>query len=137
WRIGDGSRIKVMGEPWLRVEDRCWIAAPQSQEKDANMILAVLLVHLVDEDKIIWKEESDDFYSVRSGYQKLMKSSSCIPTHSSKSPTYSSSKYVSSSNKQTIQFSSGDVHLLDTLNAMLTRVFMIQLKCDGMGMVCA
>ncbi|MCI14112.1 putative ribonuclease H protein, partial [Trifolium medium] len=31
WRIGDGSKIKVMNEPWLRGEGRGWVSAPQHQ----------------------------------------------------------------------------------------------------------
>ncbi|MCI33786.1 ribonuclease H protein, partial [Trifolium medium] len=37
------------------------------------MILAVPLLHMVEEDKVIWSEESDGIYSVRSGYRKLLK----------------------------------------------------------------
>jgi hypothetical protein len=28
WRIGDGTTIKVMNEPWLKKEDGLWIQAP-------------------------------------------------------------------------------------------------------------
>ncbi|GAU30435.1 hypothetical protein TSUD_392480 [Trifolium subterraneum] len=73
WSIGDGSNIKVMGEPWLRVEDGGWVASPQNQESEANMILAVPLLHLVERDRVVWNEEGDEIYSVRSGYQKLLK----------------------------------------------------------------
>jgi hypothetical protein len=38
-----------------------------------NSILAVPLVELVSEDKLIWSEEKDGVYSVRSGYRKLMR----------------------------------------------------------------
>ncbi|MCH85832.1 ribonuclease H protein, partial [Trifolium medium] len=54
WRIGDGSNIKVMNEPWLRWEDGGWVGAPQNQ------------------DKLIWGEERDGVYLVRSGYRKIM-----------------------------------------------------------------
>ncbi|GAU34086.1 hypothetical protein TSUD_255820 [Trifolium subterraneum] len=101
WSIGDGSNIKVMGEPWLRVEDGGWVESPQNQcvynlsiqqlmlpnskhwdvdkihslfsERVANMILAVPLLHLVERDRVVWNEESDGIYSVRSGYRKLLK----------------------------------------------------------------
>ncbi|CAJ2662331.1 unnamed protein product [Trifolium pratense] len=72
WCIGDGSNIKVMGEPWLREEDGRWVTSPQIQEREANMILVVPLLHNVEEDKLIWSEESNGIYSVRSGYRKLM-----------------------------------------------------------------
>ncbi|GAU39014.1 hypothetical protein TSUD_378900 [Trifolium subterraneum] len=32
WQIGDGSNIRVMHEPWLRVDQERWIMAPQKQE---------------------------------------------------------------------------------------------------------
>jgi hypothetical protein len=31
WRIGDGSNIKVMNEPWLREEEGRWVESPQRQ----------------------------------------------------------------------------------------------------------
>ncbi|GAU28498.1 hypothetical protein TSUD_295010 [Trifolium subterraneum] len=90
-----------MGEPWLRVEDGSWVASPQSQgvynlslkqlmvpnskqwnvekintlfsEIDARTILAVPLLPMVEEGTLIWKEESNGIYLVRSGYRKLMK----------------------------------------------------------------
>jgi hypothetical protein len=48
WCISDGSNIKVMGEPWLRVDDGHWVTSPQTQEKEANMILVVPLLHMVE-----------------------------------------------------------------------------------------
>jgi hypothetical protein len=38
-----------------------------------SKILVVPLLDLVQEDKLIWDEESDGVYSVKSGYQKLMR----------------------------------------------------------------
>jgi hypothetical protein len=38
-----------------------------------NEILALLVLDLVREDKLIWCEENDGVYSVRTGYQILMK----------------------------------------------------------------
>ncbi|GAU30590.1 hypothetical protein TSUD_392810 [Trifolium subterraneum] len=103
WSICDGSNIKVMGEPWLRVEDGRWVASPQHQGvynlslqqlmihnskqwdvekinelfsvKDAHMILAVPLLHTVENDRLIWTAESDGIYSVRSGYRKILEES--------------------------------------------------------------
>ncbi|PNX60787.1 hypothetical protein L195_g060354, partial [Trifolium pratense] len=31
WRIGDGSKIKVMHDPWLRGERNSWARSPQVQ----------------------------------------------------------------------------------------------------------
>jgi hypothetical protein len=39
----------------------------------AHEILVVPLLELVRDDKLIWSEENDGVYSVRSGYRKLMK----------------------------------------------------------------
>jgi hypothetical protein len=101
WSIGNGQHIKVMGEPWLRAEDGRWITSPQTQgvynltiqqlmipnskqwnveklnslflKEEVKKILAVPLLHMVEEDKLIWSEERDGSYSVRSGYSTLMK----------------------------------------------------------------
>jgi hypothetical protein len=39
----------------------------------AREILAVPLLELVREDKLIWSGENDGVYSVRTGYRNLMK----------------------------------------------------------------
>jgi hypothetical protein len=39
----------------------------------AQEILAVPLLELVREDKLIWSGENDGVYSVRTGYRNLMK----------------------------------------------------------------
>jgi hypothetical protein len=101
WCIGDGSsNIKVMGDPWLREVDGRWVTSPQNQgvhnlylqhimlpnskqwdgvkikslfsDHEAKKILAVPLLNTVEVDKLIWNEENDGIYSVRSGYRKLM-----------------------------------------------------------------
>jgi hypothetical protein len=101
WQIGDGRKIQIMHEPWLRTSQDCCIRAPQSQnvynltvqhlllhnikkwdEEKINSlfpidvakeILAVPLLEVVREDKLIWSGENNGVYSVRSGYRKLMK----------------------------------------------------------------
>jgi hypothetical protein len=101
WQIGDGSKIRVMHEPWLRGSQGRCLNAPQNnniynltvhhllvpnkkewdREKIISLfpsdlvhdILAVPLLPLVKEDKLIWSEENDGIYSVRTGYRKLMK----------------------------------------------------------------
>jgi hypothetical protein len=103
WQIGDGSKIKVMNEPWLRASQGRCLSGPQTQnvynlkvqhlllpnvkrwDEDkirslfsievVNEILAVPVLELVREDKLIWSEENDGVYSVRTGYRKLMKES--------------------------------------------------------------
>jgi hypothetical protein len=42
-------------------------------KEEVKKILAVPLLHMVEEDKLIWSEERDGSYSVRSGYRTLMK----------------------------------------------------------------
>ncbi|PNX78298.1 ribonuclease H [Trifolium pratense] len=34
WKIGDGTRIKVMSDPWLRKEDGLWMNSPQDQGQE-------------------------------------------------------------------------------------------------------
>ncbi|WJX67044.1 hypothetical protein P8452_51542 [Trifolium repens] len=33
WRVGNGTSIKVMNEPWLRDIEGAWIPSPQNQGK--------------------------------------------------------------------------------------------------------
>jgi hypothetical protein len=101
WQIGDGSRISVMNAPWLRTMQGCYVTGPQNQEvynlkvqhllipdmkkwddekintlfpsETAREVLAVPLLELVREDRLIWSEENNGIYSVRSGYKRIMK----------------------------------------------------------------
>jgi hypothetical protein len=101
WRIGDGSQIKVMLDPWLRNEGKGWMHSPQSQGvynlfvKDLMMnndkkwlthkimqlfshaaaeeILKVPLMSEVSDDCLVWTEEQNGEYSVRTGYKLLMR----------------------------------------------------------------
>jgi hypothetical protein len=100
WRIGDGSKIKIMNEPWLKKEDGLWLQSPQDEgvfnmsvnqlmlqnrkEWDsvkikllfplniANSILDVPLLNDVEEDKLIWYDDLNGNYSVRSAYNLLI-----------------------------------------------------------------
>ncbi|GAU36851.1 hypothetical protein TSUD_213750 [Trifolium subterraneum] len=72
WVNGDGSKVKVMCDLWLRVDDGRWIGAPQIQGVDAKVILVIALLSEVQEDRLIWNEEKEILYSVRFGYRKLM-----------------------------------------------------------------
>jgi hypothetical protein len=90
-----------MHEPWLRTSEGCCLQAPQNHDvynikvqqlllpnikkwdedkiislfplEVAHDILAVPLLEVVKEDKLIWKGEKDGRYSVRSGYRNYMK----------------------------------------------------------------
>jgi ribonuclease HI len=100
WSIGNGSNIKLMGDPWLRGEDGAWLPSPQNQGvynlyvndiltpnikrwdkrkieslfpmNIANRIMETPLLSVVEEDKIVWLDNNDGNYSVRSGYKMLM-----------------------------------------------------------------
>jgi ribonuclease HI len=100
WKIGDGTRIKVMNDPWLRKDDGKWVQSPQEQgvanlyvnhllcpnEKAwdsnkihslfpsyvANSILAVPLFDDVEEDQLVWDDDMKGNYNVKSGYNLLL-----------------------------------------------------------------
>ncbi|GAU36575.1 hypothetical protein TSUD_362450 [Trifolium subterraneum] len=101
WRIGSGENIRVMHEPWLRGKVNKWVSSPQPAgvyqlfvrdllhenykawniAKVRNMfsgdvaerILETPLVHSVREDKVVWEEERNGCYSVKSGYKLAMR----------------------------------------------------------------
>ncbi|GAU40485.1 hypothetical protein TSUD_286400 [Trifolium subterraneum] len=64
WSVGDGSKIKVMADPWLRGQGCGWVSAPQPQ---------VPLIREVQEDKLVWQEEQNREYTVKSRYRIVMK----------------------------------------------------------------
>ncbi|GAU46451.1 hypothetical protein TSUD_402180 [Trifolium subterraneum] len=96
WRIGSGDRIRVMYDPWLRGNDDRWVSSPQVEcvydlfvkdlllenyktcdiAKIRNLfigpvvkeIIATPLISSVKEDKVVWEEERNRCYSVKSGY---------------------------------------------------------------------
>ncbi|GAU34530.1 hypothetical protein TSUD_394040 [Trifolium subterraneum] len=73
WHIGSGDNIRVMHDPWLRgvLIDGC----PHLNQQDvAEKILETPLVSSVREDKVVWEEERNGCYSVKSG--------GCLPTRS-------------------------------------------------------
>ncbi|GAU35928.1 hypothetical protein TSUD_69610 [Trifolium subterraneum] len=100
WRIGSGDNIRVMHDPWLRGSASRWVPSPQPAgvyqlsvrdllhenykawniakvrnlfSKDvAEKILETPLVSSVREDKVVWEEERDGCYSVKSGYKLAM-----------------------------------------------------------------
>ncbi|GAU40243.1 hypothetical protein TSUD_219530 [Trifolium subterraneum] len=101
WLIGDGSKISVMYDPWLRGSDNSWVNAPQNytahnmkvkqlmipnrKQWDERRIMSLFpaniaqdildtpLLDSIEEDKLIWKDERNGMYSVRSGYKRMMR----------------------------------------------------------------
>ncbi|GAU48531.1 hypothetical protein TSUD_98640 [Trifolium subterraneum] len=102
WRIGSGDNIRVMHDPWLRGSANRWVPSPQPAgvyqlsvrdllhdnykawnivkvqnlfSRDvAEKIMETPLVSSVREDKVVWDEERNGCYSVKSG--------GCLPTRS-------------------------------------------------------
>jgi hypothetical protein len=54
WQIGNGSKISVMNEPWLRENQRSFIYGPQTQNVYSLKVQHLLLPNVKrwDEDKI-------------------------------------------------------------------------------------
>ncbi|GAU30401.1 hypothetical protein TSUD_364470 [Trifolium subterraneum] len=105
WRIGSGVNIRVMHDPWLRGSANRWVPSPQPAgvyqlsvryllhenykawnivkvrnlfSKDvAEKILETPLVSSIREDKVVWEEERNGCYSVKSGYQLAMRNIIC------------------------------------------------------------
>ncbi|GAU43908.1 hypothetical protein TSUD_88810 [Trifolium subterraneum] len=101
WRIVSGENIRVMHDPWLRGKVNKWVPSPQPAEvyqlsvrdllhenykawniakvrnlfsRDvAESILETPLVNSVCEDKVVWEEERNGFYSVKFGYKLAMR----------------------------------------------------------------
>jgi hypothetical protein len=107
WSIGNGTNIKVMGEPWLRHKEETWVPSPQVQgvynitvnelmhpneklwDKNkidslfdphvAKRILDIPLFSMIDEDKLVWVDSMYGEYSVKSGYNLCMTISGKFP----------------------------------------------------------
>ncbi|GAU49866.1 hypothetical protein TSUD_366220 [Trifolium subterraneum] len=101
WRIGSGDNICVMHDPWLCGSANRWVPSPQPEgvyqlsvrdllhdnykawnivkvrnlfSRDvAEKILETPLVSSVREDKVVWDEERNECYSVKSGYKLAMR----------------------------------------------------------------
>ncbi|XP_045790350.1 uncharacterized protein LOC123885137 isoform X2 [Trifolium pratense] len=76
WKIGDGSKIKIMSEPWLRGEDTLWMQSPQTQKAVAENIIKTPLFEEVKEDQVVWQYENHGVYTVKSGYRHYIKNKS-------------------------------------------------------------
>ncbi|MCH89277.1 putative ribonuclease H protein, partial [Trifolium medium] len=100
WRIGGGDKIHVMSDPWLRGNGERWIPSPQPEGmynlfvrdlmvdnykawnvtkirmlfpvQVAERIIATPLIGSVYVDKMVWEEERNGCYSVKSGYKLAM-----------------------------------------------------------------
>jgi hypothetical protein len=100
WTLGDGRRVRVMKDPWIRGGDNWWVESPQREEaydmtvdqlmldgerkwdankiknlfssETVNSILSMNLFQEVREDKFIWEGEKDGKYTVRAGYRSIM-----------------------------------------------------------------
>ncbi|MCI17660.1 hypothetical protein A2U01_0038810, partial [Trifolium medium] len=59
WKIGNGRKIKIMSEPWLRGDGVLWMPSPspQKQAEVAEVITSMPLLDEVVEDQIVWQEE--------------------------------------------------------------------------------
>ncbi|GAU12587.1 hypothetical protein TSUD_131970 [Trifolium subterraneum] len=101
WRIGSGDNIRVMHDHWLRGSANRWVPSPQPAgvyqlsvrelldenykawnivkvrnlfSRDvAEKILETPLVRSVREDKVVWEEERNECYSMKSGYKLAMR----------------------------------------------------------------
>jgi hypothetical protein len=100
WIVGDGTKIRVMSDPWLREKDSVWVQSPQVQgahditvndlmcpnirawDKNkimslfpmdvVNRIVDIPLIDVIGEDKLIWVDSVNGQYSVKSGYNMLL-----------------------------------------------------------------
>ncbi|KEH18827.1 hypothetical protein MTR_8g028785 [Medicago truncatula] len=74
WRIGNGFDISMIDEPWIGMELRVPPAAPGCFVSSklfgtAQQILDTPLFPQLNEDKMVWKPEKNEQYSVRSTYR--------------------------------------------------------------------
>jgi hypothetical protein len=100
WSVGSGTSIKVMSDPWLRGSDGTWIHSPQTQgvhnlhvsdlmvpnvkvwDKNkidtifpmyiASRIYEIPLFDTHDDDKLVWFDNTNGIYSVKSGYKTML-----------------------------------------------------------------
>jgi len=97
WRIGDGRKIKVWADPWLREGGNSYISSEKVQgienirvadlmdsagigwnwdligeifnERDKDAIARLALINREGEDKLIWKFDPKGNYTVKSAYR--------------------------------------------------------------------
>lgn len=98
WRVGEGSRINIWRQPWLRDDIKMLQSTPIagsemltvkdlrsadlqgwnmdllnaiSTEEDVQRVIQVPLISCDQEDKLIWSCTNNGLYSVKSGYRLL------------------------------------------------------------------
>jgi hypothetical protein len=52
WSIGNGTSIKIMGEPWLKGKEGAWLPSPQIQRVHNYTIHDFLLNNMKKWDKV-------------------------------------------------------------------------------------
>lgn len=98
WRVGDGTKISMLGQPWLLTDDNPCITSDSDpfqdrtvaslmctnrkewdmevlsdvlNERDRSCVLAIPLATSSSEDKLYWRFEDSGIYSVKSAYRFL------------------------------------------------------------------
>ncbi|KAK2450022.1 hypothetical protein QL285_009162 [Trifolium repens] len=82
WSIGSGTSIRVMDDPWLRGNDGAWIPSPYTHDvykiesifplHVAKRILEIPLFGTVEDDTLVWMDNTNGMYSVKSGYKVIL-----------------------------------------------------------------
>ncbi|GAU50366.1 hypothetical protein TSUD_284640 [Trifolium subterraneum] len=67
-----------MHDLWLRGSANRWVSSPQPAGDVAERILATPLVSSVRGDKVVWEEERNGCYSVKSGYKRVECTLNCL-----------------------------------------------------------
>ncbi|MCI10567.1 pentatricopeptide repeat-containing protein [Trifolium medium] len=57
----------------LRGKGDRWVSSPQVEGPVVEKIIATSLISSVKEDKVVWEDESNECYSVKSGYNLAMR----------------------------------------------------------------
>ncbi|MCI00349.1 hypothetical protein A2U01_0021367, partial [Trifolium medium] len=68
WSIGGVDKINIMKDLWLQCSDERWVPSPQQEGPTTNLIINTPLITSVHEDKLVWGEERNGWYSIKFGY---------------------------------------------------------------------